>query len=340
MARRRTALASLLAAAALAALGCSSTEPPDLATPAEAEDPPVVSTTSSPAASSTVPAPTTTAVPALVDDGVARALVTPTGVVTAVLATVDEGWLVLSPCENEVVVTSGTPLTAAHVVLDAGHGGDDEPGAVGPGGLVEADVNLDVAQRTESALEEQGYTVVQTRTGDYRITLRARAAIATALGAGAFVSIHHNAGADGPSDRPGTETYFQILVPESIRLSGLVYEELVAAFEPYDVPWVADLDAGAKFRPNDEGGDYYGILRNSAGVPAVLSEALFLSNPPEEALLNDPEVLDAQADALTRALHRFFTTDDPGSGFVEPYPRASPAGGGGGAAGCVDPPLE
>jgi hypothetical protein len=34
------------------------------------------------------------------------------------------------------------------------------------------------------------------------------------------------------------------------------------------------------------------------------------------------------------------TTADPGSGFVEPYERTQPAGGGGGLSGCTDPPLQ
>ncbi|HEX8581771.1 MAG TPA: hypothetical protein VF640_05570, partial [Acidimicrobiales bacterium] len=65
----------------------------------------------------------------------------------------------------------------------------------------------------------------------------------------------------------------------------------------------------------------------------------FLSNPPEADLLARPEVQEAEAAAVARAVGRFLTTDDPGSGFVEPYPRTEPAGPGGGATGCVDPPL-
>ncbi len=104
--------------------------------------------------------------------------------------------------------------------------------------------------------------------------------------------------------------------------------------------WAADRDAGAKYRPSSEGGDYYGILRRTAGVPAVLSEAAFISNGPEERLLADPAFQRAEARALTEAIVRFVTTDDPGSGFVEPYPRTQPAGPGGGSDGCVDPALR
>ncbi|HEV8115949.1 MAG TPA: N-acetylmuramoyl-L-alanine amidase, partial [Acidimicrobiales bacterium] len=117
-------------------------------------------------------------------------------------------------------------------------------------------------------------------------------------------------------------------------------EELVVAFSAFDdVAWQADTDAGAKTRRNSRGEDYYGVLRQSAGVPAVLTEALFLSNPDEAELLARPRVQRAEADALARAIARFLTTDDPGSGSVEAYPRSTPAGPGGGSTGCVDPAL-
>lgn len=302
------------------------------------------STTSTAAPPTTsAPTPTTAAKPAvawpaLPIDGVSRALVTPSGVVAAVLrGNADGTYLVRTPCGAEATVT-GTPLTGAHVVLDPGHGGV-EPGAIGPAGTPEKAVNLAIARETQRRLELLGATVVLTRGGDYRITLASRAAIATSLKPQLFISIHHNAEPDGPRDGPGSETYFQIASPESKRASGLLYEELMRAFAPYDVAWVADRDAGAKYRPNSSGGDYYGVLKRTAGVPAVLSEAAFISNPPEEALLNDPAFHAAEAEAITRAVVRFVTTPDPGSGFVTPYPRTQPPGSGGGAGGCVDPPL-
>lgn len=269
--------------------------------------------------------------------GPARAVVTPTGIVMAVVRATDDGrYVARSPCGHEVVV-SGTPINGATVVLDPGHGGG-EPGAVGPAGTAEKTVNLAIARETARRLEALGAKVVLTRTGDYRVTLASRAAIAVALGPAVFLSIHHNAEPDGPRAGPGAETYFQIGRPASKRAAGLVYEEVVRALGGYQIDWVADTDAGAKYRPALDGGDYYGILRRSAGVTAVLSEAAFLSNPPEEALLADPAFQAVEAEALTRAVVRFVTTEDPGSGFVEPYPRTSPAGPGGGAEGCVDPP--
>jgi N-acetylmuramoyl-L-alanine amidase len=323
-----------IAAAVLLAAAC--TDPPAATPPTTAPAPSATTTSARPPTTTTTEAP----VPwAPVPDGPARAVVTPAGVVLAVLGTRPDGrFLVRSPCGAEVVV-AGRPLGGANIVLDPGHGGD-EPGAVGPGGTTEKSVNLAVAEQTARRLEALGATVALTRTADYRITLASRAAVVTRLQPQLFVSIHHNAAPDGPRDGPGTETYFQVASPESKRASGLVYEELVDALDDYDVAWVADRDAGAKYRRRADGGDYYGILHRTAGVPAVLSEAAFISNAPEEALLADPAVQAVEAQALTEAIVRYVSTDDPGRGFVEPYPRTEPAGPGGGSAGCTDPPLE
>lgn len=266
-------------------------------------------------------------------------MVTPNGIVLAVRRALGGGsFAVTSPCGNEVTV-AGTPITGATVVLDPGHGGG-ETGAVGPAGTQEKAVNLAVAEAAKARLEALGATVVLTRTGDYRITLASRAAIATALHPMLFVSIHHNAEPDGPRPGPGSETYFQIGVDASHRAAGLVYEEVTKALSAYDVAWTGDTDAGAKYRPASDGGDYYGILRRTHGVPAVLSEAAFLTNAPEEALLRDPAVQRAEGGAIAAAVVRYAASSDPGSGFVEPYPRTAPAGNGGGPQGCVDPPLR
>jgi N-acetylmuramoyl-L-alanine amidase len=285
-----------------------------------------------------VPTPTTTTT---TTPPVAKAVVTPSGVVAPVEEVLAEGWRVTTPCSASAVVTGGTPLFEADVVLDPGHGGK-ETGSVGANGLVERDLNLAVANLAKDALEDRGYSVVLTRTRDMEMTLKARADVARALDAKAFVSIHHNGGPDGPMGKPGTETYYQHQSRESKRLGGLLYEEVVAAFATRPgVAWFGNRDAGAKYRVGGNGvDDYYGILRHAKGVPAVLSEALFLSaSPTEAALLARADMQAAEAEAIARAVDRFLTTDDPGSGFVTPLPRFGPAGPGGGAAGCVETPL-
>ncbi len=270
---------------------------------------------------------------------VPRVWATSTGVVGAVLDRDGDRTLIRTPCGDEAWVSGGQPVAGVAVVIDPGHGGD-EPGAVGPTGLVEKDLNLLIAQAVVVELERVGIVAQLTRTADYRITLLSRAEIATAFEAQAFVSIHHNAAPAVTWPGPGSETYYQIADDESRRLAGLLYEEIVDALDDFEAEWMADSDAGAKYRPNSNGGDYYGILRRSAGVPSVLTEAAYLSNATEEALLRRPEVQQSEARAIAQGIARFLTASDPGSGFVEPLPRTSPAGPGGGADNCVDPALE
>lgn len=269
----------------------------------------------------------------------ARVLVSPTGVTLAVQGQEPNGaWRVTTPCGKTAVVSGGTPLPAMHVVLDPGHGGV-EPGAVGPTGFTEKELNLAVANHAREALERAGISAVLTRTGDYRMTLQARARFVDTVKPNAFASIHHNAEPDGPFPKPGAETYYQVADPESKRLSGLIYEEVVKALSQYNVAWMADTDAGAKYRRNVKGDDYYGILRLTQGVPASLVELGFISNPPEEELYRRADVQQVEGEAVARGILRFLSTKDPGSGYTEPYPRDSPAGGGGGVRNCTDPAL-
>ena len=296
-------------------------------------------TTTAPAPVVTQPA-TTLPPPAPVPPNQARILVSATGVVLAIQGQEPNGqWRVTTPCGRTTVVAGGTPMGSVQVVLDAGHGGD-EPGAVGPTGLTEKELNLVVVNEAKAALERAGVTVVLTRSGDYRISLGSRARVVHAAKPIAFVSVHHNAEPDGPFPRPGSETYYQVASAESKRLSGLLYEEIVAALAQYQIPWVADTDAGAKYRKNDKGDDYYGILRHTAGVTSSLAELGFISNPPEEELYRRADVRKVEGEAVAKGILRFLTTKDPGSGFTEPYPRSSPAGSGGGTSpNCVDPPF-
>ncbi|MGH2809353.1 MAG: N-acetylmuramoyl-L-alanine amidase family protein [Actinomycetota bacterium] len=254
---------------------------------------------------------------------------------------VQGGWArILTPCERVTWVSlrDARPAPKASVVLDPGHGGD-EPGAVGPGGLSEKVINLPVTRKAAELLEAEGVPTLLTRYADYRATLRFRAEFAKAAAPKAMISIHHNASPELNLDRPGTETFYQYHSPESKRLSGLLYEEAVGALSPLKAQWVGNRDAGAKWRLGSEGSDYYGILRRTreAGVNAVLGELAFLSNPSEEVLLKTEEVQRLEAETIVRAVKRFLRTDDPGSGFVVPYPRAAPAGPGSGLQGCTDP---
>jgi N-acetylmuramoyl-L-alanine amidase len=95
------------------------------------------------------------------------------------------------------------------VVVDPGHGGDQE-GAVSPTGEREKDVALAIARRVAAHLKRLGGKVVLTRTGDIGVPLANRAAIATAIRADLFVSVHLNSMPTAEQRRhsQGVETYF------------------------------------------------------------------------------------------------------------------------------------
>jgi N-acetylmuramoyl-L-alanine amidase len=114
--------------------------------------------------------------------------------------------------DNRFIGHSDVPLAALFdlrvktIVIDPGHGGRD-PGAIGPNGLTEAEVTLDVAERLKRRLEQSyNYRILLTRTADTFVSLRDRVDYANAHDADLFISIHVN---DLPvEDVTSIETYY------------------------------------------------------------------------------------------------------------------------------------
>lgn len=270
--------------------------------------------------------------------GGVRVVRTPAGVLTPVLGERNGQWLVSTPCGREGLVPIAQPVSDVTVILDPGHGGF-EPGAVGPNGLTEKDLNLAVARHAADALRLAGVSVLLTRTADHGMTLANRARLAVDLNAAAIVSVHHNAGAVTPSQEPGSEAYHQVGSAESKRLAGLIWEEAVAALDPHGDHWVTYPGTSVSWRTNSSDEDWYGMLRLPRPVPAVLAELAYLSHEPEAELLADPAVQEAEGQALARGILRFLTTDDQGSGFTEGGPMGSRGPSGADPDRCDDPEL-
>ena len=270
------------------------------------------------------------------------AVLGPDEIILPVVARLPGGTIVSSTCGNQIVYDGGNPYGPVDVVLDPGHGGP-ESGSVGSNGLTERDLNLMVAFYAQLALEDLGYTVALTRRRDLHMPIRQRTAIANALEPQVFVSIHHNGGAVRRSDTPGTETFHQVDDPESIRLAGILFEEVQSVFAPFWVPWVDTVHQGASTRLREPRAETYGILRMTPDLTSVIVEGLYLSNPPEAQLLALPEVQEMEGRAIAAGIHRFLTTSDPGSGFRPEFFDAHTTGTGT-ARGCVDaqlsPPVE
>jgi N-acetylmuramoyl-L-alanine amidase len=130
------------------------------------------------------------------------------------------GWLLFSstllfslPLQSEEAFPQiGTPANSNPriekrftIVIDPGHGGEDT-GAVGPSGIKEKDVVLDIAKRLKELLiENYQVTVILTRDGDYDLPLELRTEKANAVKADLFISIHTNA--SRRQGARGAETY-------------------------------------------------------------------------------------------------------------------------------------
>jgi len=265
-------------------------------------------------------------------------VITDSGWVLPVLGGIDNGWRVWTPCAREADITAGRYIDAVDVVIDPGHGGPTEPGASAPDGTTEAELNLEIAQRTATALETMGYSVILTRSDDVRVPIATRAEIARALDPKAFISIHLNAGTNARSDGPGTELYYQLESPESRRLGGLIYAETTSVLGRHDIRWVSLTDAGAMARPNRQGTDYYGVLRRPVPVVSVLAELAYISNRSEAELLSTPFAQNEVAAAIARGFDRWVNTDDPGAGFTDdPIFRGYGPSGAGFTTDCTDP---
>ena len=180
-------------------------------------------------------------------------------------------------------------------VLDPGHGTrypDGSPlnvGAVGPSGLQEQQVVLDVGEDLAALLRAAGAKVVLTRShaapfrtgSDKRLDNRARAALANRLGATAFLAIHADSSLDASAH--GTSVFW--LRPNSVALANAVRKRLVPL----------GLGESAFYRRDL-------AVTNEAKIPAVLVELGFVSNPRDAGRLANRTFQASEAKALFAAL--------------------------------------
>ncbi|MFH1568742.1 MAG: N-acetylmuramoyl-L-alanine amidase [Gemmatimonadota bacterium] len=120
---------------------------------------------------------------------------------------VADGWLVLRLPHPPARDAGRGPLAGLRIAIEAGHGGDNR-GAVGLSGLLEKDLNLDVALRLGALCRAAGMEVYQLRPDDAGVEYMARRDSAAASGADLVVSIHTNAGGRGYLGAGGTSTYY------------------------------------------------------------------------------------------------------------------------------------
>jgi N-acetylmuramoyl-L-alanine amidase len=268
-----------------------------------------------------------------------RAMVTTTGIPVEVIAAVRDRRVIITPCGRATTVAVGDPLVGIQVVIDPGHGGPADTGAVGPNGLVERDLNMDLSLAIQDELVARGITVVLTRSGDYLTLLSTRAGLADALSAELMVSIHHNAPVANPSLIPGTEVFVQSGSEASARLGGLLYEVVVGGLSALDdVAWTSAPDAGVLRVLNTKGTDAYGMIARPE-TPTALLELGYIASASEAAAMAGQDYIDVASDAVADAIQQYLETDNPGSGFID-EPRVFDPERAPGAEVCTDPPLE
>jgi N-acetylmuramoyl-L-alanine amidase len=189
------------------------------------------------------------------------------------------------------------------ICIDPGHGGVD-PGAVGPTGLKEKDVNLAVGLKLAELLKPIA-EVKLTRTTDIAVSLKDRATIANSFGCDYFISVHTNSFTDRKVG--GVETWAYAPGGNGEKLAKAVQPELVKA--------TGFANRGVKFN------NAFVVLRDTK-APAILTESGFISNPAEEKLLKTAAFREKIAKAIAQGVAKQLGLKLP-----EPKPTPAPASG-------------
>jgi N-acetylmuramoyl-L-alanine amidase len=219
-------------------------------------------------------------------------------------------------------LTRALGLKISRIVIDPGHGGHDT-GTIGPTGLMEKDLALDLALRLSKMIREQlpGTEVILTREDDTFVPLESRTAIANQAKADLFLSIHANASRDRQAR--GVETYYlsfassdeamEVAARENALSQSSIHElqdiiKKIARNEKIEESRELALElqqalAGRLQRVSRYNKDR-GVKKApfvvliGANMPSVLSEVSFLSNPTDELMMKKPEHRDRIAEGL------------------------------------------
>ena len=210
------------------------------------------------------------------------------------------------------------------VVIDAGHGGSD-PGAIGPTGLHEKDVTLDLSKRVATGLVARGIRVFFTREDDSYVALEERTARANAVSADLFLSIHCNAAEN--RSRHGIESYVldtassdmasRLAARENATTEKATRElsEILADMRMSDgatrshrfgqlLQKSALASLSGSYADVVDGGvknaGFYVLV--GARMPGVLFETSYISNETEERRLSSDAYKDRLADAMVNAV--------------------------------------
>lgn len=219
-------------------------------------------------------------------------------------------------------------LKINRIVIDPGHGGHDS-GTLGPGGIEEKDVVLDVALRLGRLLHERlGSEVIYTRKTDTFIPLETRTAIANQAQADLFISIHANSSSDPTVN--GVETYYLNFTTSADALEVAARENAVSNESIFQLSSLVKkialdtkIDESREFAADVNESLYDGLEQGSpamrnrgvkkapfvvligANMPSILAEISFLTNPEAAEDLRRPAYRERIAEALYRGVAEY-----------------------------------
>ncbi len=226
-------------------------------------------------------------------------------------------------------LTRALGLKIGRIVIDPGHGGHDT-GTIGPTGLMEKDLCLDVALRLGKIIQQRlpGAEVIYTREDDTFVPLENRTAIANQAKADLFISIHANSSRDRKAR--GVETYYlnfaasedamEVASRENALSQGSIHElqdlikkiarnekieesrELATDVQDALAKRLQRINRTLKSRGVRKAPF---VVLIGANMPSVLSEISFLSNAADEQMLKKPEHRQRVAEGLYRGVESY-----------------------------------
>jgi N-acetylmuramoyl-L-alanine amidase len=224
------------------------------------------------------------------------------------------------------------------IAIDPGHGGED-PGAIGSMGSREKHVVLSIAKRLKDKIENEAYMrPYLTRDGDYFVPLHVRVQKARRVEADLFVSIHADAfiesNAKGASvftlSQMGASSTMARWMANKENASDLIGGINIKTQDRQVANLLLDMSTTAQIKDSLQVGN--SILKQIGGfaslhkgkveqasfavlkapdIPSILVETAFISNPQEEAKLNDDGYQDRIADAILRGIKDYFSKNPP-----------------------------
>jgi N-acetylmuramoyl-L-alanine amidase len=219
-------------------------------------------------------------------------------------------------------------LKIGRIVIDPGHGGHDT-GTIGPNGLEEKDLVLDVGRRLGKLLQSRlGADVVYTRKDDTFIPLETRTSIANQEQADLFVSIHANSSRD--PDARGVETYYLNFTSSAEALDVAARENAASDKSVYELQDLVKkialkekIEESREFASNVQRALHSGLAAKSPGIrdrgvkkapfivliganmPSILAEISFVSNPGDERRLQTSDYRQRIAESLYRGISKY-----------------------------------